>query len=75
MIHQLEIEYIGKAVIDTLVPYLGGRILSLYFTPIYYVFFHLALSIFLSLALFFLFEKQAQRIFNRILFSLKRHFR
>lgn len=66
MIHQLEIEYIGPEIVERI-----PAIRALYFTPLYNVLIHFIISLTLSLLLFYLFEKNAQRIFNKMLFSIK----
>lgn len=71
MIHQLEINYIGYAIAKILSEKTNGAFMPYYFTPAYYVCFHFLVSLILSLALFFIFEKNAQRAFNRILFAAK----
>jgi len=69
MIHQLEIYQMGYRLVrynDTLLEWF-------YITdhPEYAVYIHLAISVIFSLTLFFLFERPAQRVFQKGLFSIR----
>lgn len=69
MIHQLELYQMGYR----LVRY-NETLLEWFYTtdhPEYAVYIHLAISVIFSLALFFLFERPAQRVFQKGLFAIK----
>lgn len=71
MIHQMEVYYMGYPIVQFIANNIYPPLMSYYLIPKYYVCIHLLISVLLSLILFFLFEKIAQRTFNKILFWVK----